>query len=51
MQEMKTKFHYQFLKTKILATRHKQHYEFQSKFRPWDGCQMVNTYFLFYILV
>jgi len=33
-----TKVHYQFLKTKIIAIRHKQHLEFQSKFKPWDGC-------------
>jgi hypothetical protein len=30
-------------KTKISVLRHKQHYEIHSKFRPWDGCQMVNT--------
>jgi hypothetical protein len=35
--------HYQFLETKILATRHKQHAKFQFKFRPKDGYQMVNT--------
>jgi hypothetical protein len=35
--------HYEFfLKTKILGIRHKQHFEFQYKFRPWDGHQMVN---------
>ncbi len=44
---MKTKLHYEFLETKILATRHKQHCEFHYEFRPWDGCQMVNTSFSF----
>jgi hypothetical protein len=43
MQEMKIELHYQFLETKIPATRHKQHSKFHSKFRPWDGHQMVNT--------
>jgi hypothetical protein len=33
----------QFLETKILATRHKQHSKFQHEFKPWDGHQMVNT--------
>jgi len=31
------------MKTKILTTKHKQHYEIHSKFRPYDGRQMVNT--------
>jgi hypothetical protein len=30
--------HYLFIKTK-----HKQHYEIHFEFKPWDGCQMVNT--------
>jgi hypothetical protein len=38
-----TKVHYQSLETKILATRHKQHYEIHFEFKPWDGRQMVNT--------
>jgi len=39
----KTKVHYLSIETKISTTKHKQHYEIHSKFRPWDGCQMVNT--------
>jgi hypothetical protein len=41
-----TEGHYLFIETNFLATRHKQHYEIHSEFRPWDGCQMVNTKFL-----
>ncbi len=46
-----TEVHYQFLETKILAIRHKQHFEYQHEFRSWDGHQMVNTKFLSYILI
>jgi hypothetical protein len=42
MQEMKTEFQYQFLKTKIPTKKHKQHFEFHFEFKPWDGRQMVN---------
>jgi hypothetical protein len=38
-----TEVHYQFLETKNLPTRHKEHFEFQYEFRPWDGRQMVIT--------
>jgi hypothetical protein len=48
---VKIELQYQIFKTKIPAIRHKQHYEFHSKFRPWDGRQMVDTQFLLYILV
>jgi len=41
-----TEVHYLFIETKFLATRHKQHYEIHSEFRPWDGRQMVNIKFL-----
>ncbi len=51
MQEMKTKLHYQFLKTNIPTTRHKQHFGFHSKFKPSNGYQVVNIKFLFYILI
>jgi hypothetical protein len=34
MQELKIELHYQFFETKILATRHKQHFEFHFEFRP-----------------
>jgi hypothetical protein len=51
MQDMKIELHYQVLETKILAIRHKQHFEFHYEFKPWDGHQMVDTKFLFYILV
>jgi hypothetical protein len=51
MQEMKIELYYQFLKTKNPAIRHKQHFEFHFEFKPLDGCQMVDTVFLFYILV
>jgi hypothetical protein len=51
MQEMKSKLHYQFSKTKIIARRHKQHFGLHFEFGPWDGHQMVNIEFLFYILV
>jgi hypothetical protein len=45
-----TEVHYQFLETKI-PTRHKQHYEFQLKFRPWYGRQTINTKNISYILI
>jgi hypothetical protein len=51
MQKMKTELDYEFFKTKIPITRHKQHFEFHYEFRFWDGCQMVNTEVLLYILV
>ncbi len=37
-------------RTKI-PTRHKQHFEFQFEFKPWDGRQMINKKFLSYILI
>jgi hypothetical protein len=37
----KIEVHYLFIKTNI-STRHKQHFEIHSEFRPWDGGQMVN---------
>ncbi len=33
MQKNETKVHYQFLKTKIPTTRHKQHSNFQYEFK------------------
>jgi hypothetical protein len=38
---MKIELQYQFLETKILATKHKQHFEFHYEFRPSDGRQIV----------
>jgi len=40
------KVHYLSIETKILTTRHKQHYEIHFEFKPWDGHQMVNIEFL-----
>jgi hypothetical protein len=37
--------HYLSIETKISVTRHKQHFEIHSEFKPWDGCQMVNKKF------
>jgi hypothetical protein len=37
-----TEVHYEFFEAKIPMTRHKQHFESKSKFRPWDGHQMGN---------
>jgi hypothetical protein len=51
MQEMKIELYYQFLETKNPTIKHKQHFEFHCEFKPWDGRQMVDTEFLFYILV
>jgi hypothetical protein len=51
MQDMKIEPRYQFLETKIPTTRHKLHSKFHSKLKPWDGRQMVDIEFLFYILV
>ncbi len=31
-----------FIRTKISATKHKQHSKIHFKFKPWDGRQMVN---------
>jgi hypothetical protein len=31
------------MKKNNLAIRHKEHFEIQFEFKPWDGHQMVNT--------
>jgi hypothetical protein len=46
MIKNETKVHYLSIETKNSTTKHKQHYEIHFKFRPWDGCQMVNTKYL-----
>ncbi len=38
----KIEIHYLTIKTKILTTKHKQHFEIHFEFRPLDGRQMVN---------
>jgi hypothetical protein len=38
-----TEVHYLSRKTKISATRHKQHSKIHVEFKPWDGRQMVNA--------
>jgi hypothetical protein len=45
MQKRKSEVHHLSIETKISTIKHKQHYEIDSKFRPLDGYQMVNTKF------
>ncbi len=35
--------HYLSREIKISTTRDKQHSKIHAEFKPWDGCQMVNT--------
>jgi len=35
--------HYLSREQKNSAIKHKQHFEIHSKFKPWDGHQLVNT--------
>ncbi len=42
LKKNETEVHYLYIKTKIPTTRHKQTFG-NFKFKPWDGCQMVNT--------